>query len=354
MNLRDQRQREFAEEWLKTKWGILLISPRMGKCRVAIHALQQLENSSILIAYPDNKIRQSWIDEFELMGYDSSNVTYTTYLSLHKYKNDKFGIVILDEIHLMSEAQLLACYELLKGNHCVLGLTGTLTNDTKSTLWVTLGLRVIAEYNIEQAIDEKVITDYEISVLQVPLDSKIKLYKGKTEKQKFDSLSWVIDKLVKEGKDPFFLRLQRMRIIQNSIAKRNKTVSLLKQYENERALVFCGLTKMADSLGIPSYHSKSSEKNVFDSFVEGSIKHLAVCKIGSTGVTFTSLNKVIINYFSSTSSDLTQKVMRATSFEYSNPNKKANIIILSSNEDIELSWLRKALIGLNKDKIKYL
>lgn len=355
MELREQRQQELVDKWINNgKFGIILASPRMGKCAVGIKVFNALNPSSILIAYPDGKIKQSWLDEFERMNYSHPNITFTTYLSLHKYKEIKFDTVVLDECHLMSEQQLLACYELLKLNKVCLGLTGTLSNDTKSALWVTLELRVIANYSIEQAIDENVITDYEITVLTVPLDRTIKLYKGRTEKQKFDSLSWVIDKLVAEGKDPFFLRLQRMRIIQNSIAKKNKTIALLKKYEKDRVLVFTGLTKIADSLGIASYHSKSSEKNIFDDFVKGDINHMAVVKIGATGVTFSSLNRVIISYFSSSLEDFTQKVMRSTSFEYSNPDKKAYIDIICSNEPTELQWLKKALSIMNKDKIKYL
>ena len=94
--LRDQRQQQFAKEWLKSKFGILLISPRMGKTRIAIHALRELNNPSILIAYPDNKIRKSWETEFLIMNYNTSKVTYTTHLSLHKYKEMKFDIIILD------------------------------------------------------------------------------------------------------------------------------------------------------------------------------------------------------------------------------------------------------------------
>ena len=121
------------------------------------------------IAYPDNKIKQSWIDEFEIMNYNDEKVTYTTHLSLHKYQNERFDVVILDEIHLLSEAQLLAAYELLKINPCVLGLTGTLAHDTRMTIKHVLGLGVIAEYSIEQAIKEGVIANYEISVVSVPL-----------------------------------------------------------------------------------------------------------------------------------------------------------------------------------------
>lgn len=353
-SLRDIRQQEFANTWIKSKFGILLIAPRMGKCRVGIIALQQLGDPTVLIAYPDNKIKQSWIDEFEIMNYNDEKVTYTTHLSLHKYQNERFDVVILDEIHLLSEAQLLAAYELLKINPCVLGLTGTLAHDTRMTIRQVLGLRVIAEYSIEQAIKEGVIANYEISVVSVPLDNKLKLFNGKTEKQKFDNISWVIDKLVKEGKDTFFLRLQRMRIIQNSVAKKNKTISLLKEYENERVLTFCGIIKIADSLDIPSYHSKSTEKNIFENFVKGDIKHLAVCKIGNTGTTYLNLNRVIINFFDSNCQNMTQKINRCMSFDYNNLEKTAKITIICSNEPTEISWLRKSLELFDKSKIKYL
>lgn len=355
-NIRNLRQKEFANLWLNSnRFSILNLCPRSGKTRIAIFALQTYNNNlSVLIVYPDNKIRKSWETEFLIMGYDNKNITFTTYLSLHKYKDNRYDVVILDEIHLMSENQIIACQELLKLNHCIMGLTGTLARETRALLMTSLGLRVIAEYSIEQAIKEGVIADYEISVVTVPLDTRMKVYNGKTEKQKFDNLSWVIDKFQRERKETFFLRLQRMRIIQNSVAKRQKTVSLLKEYDQQRVLVFCGIIKIADSLGIPSYHSKSSEKNIFEDFVKGNIKHMAVCKIGASGITFTPLNRVIINYFSSSSEDFTQRVMRCTSMEYDNPDKKALISIISSNEKIELDWLKKAILSFERSKIKYL
>jgi len=354
MNLRELRQKELADKWLENKFGIILASPRMGKCAIGIRIFNVLNPSSILIAFPDGKIKQSWLDEFERLNYSHPNIIFTTYLSLHKYKEERFDIVVLDEVHLMSENQILACQDLLRINKICLSLTGTLAKDTRALLMMSLGLRVIAEYSIEQAIEEGVIADYEISIVTVPLDNRIKLYNGRTEKQKFDNLSWVIDKLVKEGKETFFLRLQRMRIIQNSVAKKNKTISLLKEYEKERVLVFCGIIKIADSLGIPSYHSKSSEKKIFDEFVKGDIKHMAVCKIGNTGVTYPSLNRVIVNYTDSNPENLTQKLNRCLSMEYNNPEKIGLITIVSTTESTELSWVHKGLAFFNKSKTKYI
>lgn len=357
MTTRDKRQQEFANIWINSgKHGILNLCPRFGKIFTTINILEKLNPKSVLIAYPDNKIKDSWKTDFEKRGYDDSNVTYTTHLSLKKYTDNMYDLVVLDEIHLLSEAQIEAASELLEINPNVLGLTGTMTSYTTQTLYDELDLDVVATYSIETAINEGVIVDYEITVVKVALDSKRKNnYKGKvrTEKQQFDAYGYVINSLEAQGKSTMFLRLARMRIIQNSIAKMEKTRELLKKHKDERVLVFCGVTKIADQLGIPSYHSKKEEKEIFDNFVNGKGKHLAVVKIGNTGVTYKPLNRVIINYFDSNGENLAQKINRCMAMEYDNPDKKAQIYIISSDETVELKWLGKALEFFDKNKIKY-
>ncbi len=285
-------------------------------------------------------------------------------MSLKKHLDDQFDLIVIDEIHLLSEAQIEAAREMIdkhmEFSHTggdVLGLTGTLSSWTEKTLEQELDLHVLATYSIDQAIREGVIVDYEITVVRVPLDNKRKNnYKGKvrTEKAQFDAYGYVIDSLERQGKSTMFLRLARMRIIQNSIAKMEKTRDLLKRHKDERILVFCGVTKIADQIGIPSYHSKKEEKQIFDDFVSGKGKHLAVVKIGNTGVTYKPLNRVIINYFDSNGENLAQKINRCMAMEYDNPDKKAQIYIVCSTEDVEAKWLKKALEFFDKEKIKYI
>jgi hypothetical protein len=357
-SIRDKRQQEFADIWLKEKHGILNLCPRFGKIFTTINALEKMPDGiTILIAYPDVKIKDSWQTDFEKRRYYNPNITYTTHLSLKKYVDFEFDVIIIDEIHLLSDAQLDAANELLEGNNCVLGLTGTLSVATEREIEERLDLHVIAHYPIELAIQEGVIVDYEINVIKVPLDNTVMVkYKTttRTEKQQFDSYAWVIDQLERQNRNTMFLRLARMRIIQSSLAKTNATKALLAKYKNDRILVFCGLTKIADELGIPSYHSKSDEKQVFDDFAEGRGNHLAVVKIGNTGVTYKPLNKVIINYFDSNGENLAQKINRCMAMEYNTPDKKAHIYIISSDEEVEAKWLKKALEFFDNSKIKYI
>lgn len=352
--LRDTRQEEFAERYIKAnKNGILNLCPRFGKCRVAINIMKNLGVKNVLIAYPDKKVEASWKEEFKILKFKSVNIQYTTYLSLKKYTKNKYDLVILDEVHLLSEAQILVVQEIRSR---ILGLTGTMSNWTERTLSKELGLNILASYPMEIAINEGVITDYTISVVKVDLDNKIKVdYNGKllTEKSKFDAYGYVIRKLEQQKKDTFFLRLSRMRLIQKSIAKLKATKDLLERFKDERVLVFCGIIKIAESIGCPVFHSKKKDKEVFENFSKGKGNHLAVIKIGNTGVTYKPLNRVIINYFDSNSENLTQKINRCMAVEYNNPDKKADIWIITSNEEVELKWLEKALEFFNKSKIKY-
>ena len=357
LTLRDRRQQEFAQIFLDHgQFGILNLCPRFGKIFTSINILEKLDKDiNILIAYPDLKIKASWEEDFKKKKYKNQNITYTTHLSLKKHTAGFYDLVILDEIHLLSEAQIEAVKELTCVS--VLGLTGTLSSWTEKTLNSELQLSVLARYPIEQAIDEGVITDYEITVVSTALDNtRLNDYKGKhrTEKKQFDSYGWVIDQLERQNKPTMFLRLARMRIIQNSIAKMELTRRLLAKHKDERVLVFCGLTKIADDLGIPVYHSKAGEKDTFEAFANGEGNHLAVVKIGNTGVTYKPLNRVIINYFDSNGENLAQKINRCMAMEYNTPDKKAHIYIVSSTEEVEKKWLKSALEFFDKDKIKYI
>lgn len=358
--LRDRRQAEFANIWMTHgKFGILNLCPRFGKIYTTINILEKLPaNINIMIAYPDLKIKSSWESDFKTRKYKNPNITYTTHLSMHKVKDIQFDLLVIDEIHLLSDAQTEVVKEMLKRHNEVIGLTGTLSTYSERTLQTELRLSVIASYSIDKAIEENVITDYTITVMSTPLDTvKQNNYKGKwkSEKRQFDAYTWVIDQMERQFKPTMFIRLARMRLIQNSLAKLQLTQSLLKLYKDERVLVFCGLTKIADELGIPVYHSKAGEKQVFEDFAAGkNINQLAVVKIGNTGVTYKPLNKVIINYFDSNAENLAQKINRCMAMEYNTPDKKAHIYIICSTEEVERKWLVKALEFFDKTKIKYL
>lgn len=359
MEFRDIRQQQFADMWLERgKFGILNLAPRFGKIRVAINIMEKIKPSSVLIAYPDLKIKKSWEDDFKKWNYIPSKIAFTTFLSLNKHENNKFDLVIIDEIHLLSEAQIETCKVIFLGNNHILGLTGTLSSWSQKVLRDELNLPVVARYSIEMAIREKILPDYEINIVKVPLDNITLQQFGKkklTEKKRFDQLMWVANREKQEnGEVPFFINLKIIDLLRKSISRNDMTKKLIARFNNERLLIFCGLTDIADNLGIPSYHSKSEDEELWQRFLKGEEKHMAVVKIGNSGVTYMPLNKVIINHYDSNCENMTQRVNRCMSMEYDNPEKKAVIYIIAIDEKKELDWLNKALSMFDKHKIHFI
>ena len=97
MTKRDIRQKEFATLYINSnRKNILNLCPRFGKIRTSIKIFNELKPKSILIAYPDKKIEESWKDDFKELNFDDSIVTFVSHISLKKHIDKKYDIVIVD------------------------------------------------------------------------------------------------------------------------------------------------------------------------------------------------------------------------------------------------------------------
>lgn len=77
-------------------------------------------------------------------------------------------------------------------------------------------------------------------------------------------------------------------------------------------------------------------------------------KIGNSGVTYTPLSKVIINYFDSNPETMTQRINRCMNMEMTILKRRLSYMSSPSTEPVELEWLKKSLAMFDKNKIKYL
>lgn len=359
MKTRDEIQNDLSDKFIDGGFkGIILAAPRVGKCKITINCLNTKDK--ILIAYPEINIKKSWQDDFKKWKFRGKKIKYSTYHSFKKLK-DACDVLVLDEVHLISQAQMLAIAEYIKTHNIqkIIGLTGTLSDDTRFNLINVLKLHVIVKYSIEEAIRDGVITDYMIDVVTTPLSTnnniKVKWKGGEfmtSEKKSFDYLS---NKIANANSNQLkLLRLTRMRMIMKSQSKIDLTKRIINQLSHKRVLVFTGLTDVADSLGIDSYHSKNNNEKAKNDFINGVSSKLAVVKQLNTGVTFKSLDTAIINFFDSNSENMAQRISRIICKEYYNDNKVAHIIIISSTEEVEKRWLDKALSFFDKSKINYI
>lgn len=360
MSLQDNIQEEVINKALlffkNDKKGYLNLSPRFGKIKTTFGILEKLYNydCTILIAYPDNKIKDEWIKQGIEWKYDNPNIIYVNFRSLHLYQDKVFDFFVIDEFHKASENQREICHIIMTNdeNTYTLGLSGTVTIRTKNE-W---GIKQIAKYSTDRGVEDGILADYQITVHLTDLDKTVKTpnSKGKmlTEKQKYDNYSFVINKFKEEGRDTKHLALSRNRLSTSSIGKRKKTLQLLDKLKNKRTLVFCGLTEPADALGIPSYHNKSQNDQNFKDFQEGNINHLALANIGAIGVTYYKLESVILSNFVANAESTAQSLSRALKLDF--VDKIADLHIICLREKPELDKLKKSLSLFDKNKIKYI
>ena len=342
--MRETRQQEAVQAYFDSVDGRTIINacPRFGKIKVAIDIMKRMRMEYPAIIAPRVDIEAGWKKDFEKFGYKGHYAFYTT-RSVHKIPDRTHDLYILDELHEFSLPQQEKLSKKIPESMGILGLTGTITQKTRQKLYDNLGLDVCYKYSIDQGVEEGILADYQIFVHQVDLQG--------SEKRRFSSLDYVYE----ESKHTnFFVMLKMINLIQNSVSKRAKTQQLIEQAGNERVLVFCGTTEIADNFGIPVYHSKAKEKDIFNAFCTGEGDKLATIKMMQAGITITPIRKGIINYMSGNPEDCAQKICRFLGFEYDSPDKKAEIHIVSSTEPFELTRLKTGLSFFNKSKIEYL
>lgn len=355
--MRKIRQKEAVQAYLDSDGrSIINACPRFGKIKVALDILKETKDTHVLIIAPRNDIFEGWKKDIVKFGMEYLIVEYCTFTSLKKLKSPApWGIVIIDEPHELSQQQqkfLKPIVEMFP----TLGLTGTMTQKTRKELYDNLNLDVCYKYSIAQGVEEGILADYQIFIHKVPLDDKRYNYSTKKKnytEQGYFNLNEYLRKEAK-GANKYFMELKLISILQNSVAKMEMTRKLISQFEDDRLLVFCGVTKIADELGIPVYHSKNKEKELFDKFCNGQSQYLATIKMMQAGITITPINKGIINYISGSSEDSAQKICRFLGLEFLNPNKKAEIHIISSTEEFELTRLKSGLSFFDEDKITFL
>lgn len=358
MDIRDKLQKEAVKEYIsgpaKTCFNI---SVRFGKTRLGIMIMQALKAKRVLILYPELNIQKAWEVEFEKMEWRPEEVVYSTYLSISKYVDQEYDLIIGDEIHKASENALSNLSSLLDNNKRFLGLSGTYSDNTEEELWRYCKLRITHEYNTESAIEDKIVANYEVNIVTFSLDA-VTTYMKKTKTKQWPTteakemayLTRVIDQAKFDGRDLMFPALNRMRFLNKCTSLKKSTQILMHHLKDKRYLLYGADTEFVDSLGIPTHHSKNLEENNLKKFQDGEINQLALVQLASQGVTFKNLDTVVITNINSNSENLFQKLGRTLLQE---GDKISQIYILCTDLAFQKKWLISSIKDIPKDKIKY-
>lgn len=356
---REEVQKAAVNAAIKNKCsGILDLSPRTGKSKIAIDILKTLHPSNkILITVPYNSIIESWETEILKWNYTESNIKIINKRGLSKEDLSIYNLIVVDEIHDLSDNESACLYQAAR---TILGLTGSLGEDNRKALKRNLGLKIIYKYSIEEAINDGIIADFKVNLHYVELDNTVKnieygvkakpmigteleAYKwftGQFERFRvlsFSNPSLNVVKMKYAGK--------RKEIVYKSINKLSKSKELIKDLNY--CLIFTGLIETANKLSKNTYTSKSKGTELED-FKSGKIKKLAVIAMSSMGVTIPKLKNIVCHQLQSTEELAMQKLLRAMNLD---KDKVANIDIVIAKNTVDEDWMNKALAFIPEDKI---
>lgn len=355
---REEIQLEATQSIIDNKFkGIIEVAPRVGKSKIVIDALNTVSvDLKVLIMAPRKEIFESWKVEFERWGLrDNISIDFLWSNSLKKNENT-YNLIICDEVHAYNLKVLsLLTKEQAKGTR-ILSITGTLDGNTEYLLETMLKQQVLYKYTVAEAIEDKIVADYEIICVGCDLDY-IDAYvvAGNQDKTFLQTEAaayaywndkYQIAKSRQQWSSLRFLMSKRLDVIYNSKTKLEATKKILSLHD--RVISFSGRQEIANQLGDESFHSKA-DKTALERFKDGKINKLSVVSMVSMGVTISNLKVAVFNQLKSEENLAIQQAMRVMNME---GGKKATIYIVYLKNTQDEVWMLSALQGFEQSKIK--
>ncbi len=337
--------------------GLVDCSPRVGKSRILIDSIRPKSYWKIVICSPYRSIQDSWEVEFEkwTLGFEVGNICSR---SLSKIP-ENLDLLVVDEIQTLSPNQI--DWIIKKRPQRVLGLTGTLSPETKLELRAKLRISPIFTYSINQAIHDGIISNFDVVLVGCSLDDNHRRVVSGTKKRPtltterghYDFLTAQFEKFRKLSYgDASFVAIkdlyarQRMHFIYECPSKIRMAQRLLAG--PQRAIVFCGRTEVADGLCEHTYHSKNKKEDNLTKFMDGDIDKLGVCGMASMGITVPNLKLAVIQQMVSNSEMSLQKVLRVCNLE---DDVIARIYVTYCKDTVDYRWTKEAFGGID-DKVR--
>lgn len=360
MNNKNKIQKEIVEELKVPSHGILLLAPRIGKTKIGIDILKKEKPKSVLWVTPSRKLRDVDIpNEFKQWKAKTlfKKVKIVCWSSLGKVKGH-YDKIIFDEYQEITIRNSRNLFDGKLSFNSIICLSGTHPeHEEKLDILNRLKLNILKEIDIDEAIEQKLIADYDINVVYTDIDNIRKDVVGgskkksfmTTESKQYDYLTKMIRTFMYKG-NPKFMILKRMHLIYNSITKEKVAQFLLKILKG-RKLIFTGSIEQAERMSPHTYHSKTDDKDL-NSFINQDIDLLACVKAGGVGFTYKKVDHfIIIQTDSDKKGETTQKFARALLDQI---DYKADVWFICLNGTQDKEWIEKALVNFNQDKINKL
>jgi superfamily II DNA or RNA helicase len=341
--------------------GRLLLSPRVGKTKIAVDIIKKNKPKSILWVTPLAKLAEEDIPK-EFITWKASKylkvLTTSTWASLNKVTGH-YDMIILDE----EQYSTINNMKNILNKDCnfsyIISMTGTETqHQDKKNIYNTLNLKVLYEMSINNAVDLGLLANYQIKVVNIPLGTEKNVKAGNKNKPFMTSESANYEYLHKmtqlaidnRSKDVKFRVLARRRAILNSPSKLKVAKNLIDTLTG-RKLFFCSSIEQAELLSVNTYHSKTDSTSL-NKFINGDIDTITMVNAGGVGVTYKKIeNLVIVQADSDKNGAVSQKIARTL---LQQKNYKATIWILCLNGTQDEKWVKSTLESFDSSKIEFI
>ena len=366
--IREKVQAEAIQAVIANNGGMVAMATGSGKSRVAVELakiyIKPYDHGALLV--PTEKLRdENWKEEFAKWDCDLwEDFERLCYASASKIGENVYDFVILDEGHNITEL----ASEFFRDNQIkrTVLLTATPPNDPiKVEILRRLGIKLVYELTLDQAVRLGFVAPYKITVITVPLDNATKNIPGGNKANPFMTTEaacyayW--NKRVQacfgdqtpQGKAKMkFAILGRMQFIYKIPSKTQVIKFLLDKVipKEDRTLIFCGNIEQAEEVCPTFYHSKSSSV-AYDAFKNESINRLSCVKAVNEGHNFPGVDSGIIGQLNSKEKDLVQRIGRLIRFR---PGHEAHLYIVVSESTQDEKWLETAIENLDQSKVEYI
>jgi len=363
-------QEEAKQAVIKNNGGMIAMATGSGKSRVAVelakHYFDPQDDYHGALLVPTEKLRdENWEEEFtkweaKILWKHTERLCYA---SASKVKEYNFPLAILDEGHNITD--LSSEFFINNKVERTVLLTATPPSDPiKRQILSDLGIYLVYELTLDQAVRLGFVAPYKITVISVALDNVTKNIPGGTKLKPFlttESAAYayysksiqqaMFDKTPSGKKRHQFAILRRMQFIYKIPSKTVAIKFLLEQVipKTDRTIVFCGNIEQAEDVCPYFYHSKSGDKH-YNAFKSEEINRLSCVKAINEGHNFPGVDSGIIGQLNSKEKDLVQRIGRLIRFR---PDHEAHLYIVVSEGTQDEKWLENAVSNLDQSKIEY-
>lgn len=366
--------------------GLVVMATGSGKSKIGIDRANEVRKyttfgAKILLVVPTEVLRDiTWKAEFERWSVMNlwQFITPICYKSLHTLTNTTWDLIILDECHHITDTNSQFFWD-TSGNvwENIIGLTATEPRHLyKSNILKSIGLHLVYELTLDEAVERGIVAPYEITMVGVNLDDTDKYIRaGSKEKGYF----YNTEKRAYEYRERLFLSapgrlniVARMKLLYGIKSKTEAAIKILEYLipEEMRTMIFCATKEQANEVCRFRYYSKPTKPKIkskiaayeqlmneyqgkvsYELFVQLLINRISCCQALNEGINIPDLDCGLILQINSSDLEMVQRLGRHIRYR---PGHKGKIIGLYVRNTVDEVWARDAVKKLDKNNIRWI